>query len=210
MDYVKGQTLEQLLVASGGRLPLERAVRIVLQAAEGLEHAHGKGVLHRDIKPSNILVSSQEEQDRVSLFDFGIAQDVGADSESVTGEDIPGSLLYITPEQLSRQTSTRQSDIYQLGLVLFEALTGRLPFEISVSAALAYRRESGPVLPEDGQLGNIDLSEGIRAMLKAALCRDPLGRPGSMGLFAYELREVLRKRRVVALRPETRIETISA
>lgn len=189
MEILEGQTLEQLLL-SETTLDLPRVARICLQVAEAVQHAHEHGILHRDIKPSNIMLVRKDGVETAVIYDFGISLTVGADGSSYD-ETSSGSLLYASPEQLNEQICSYNTDVYQLALVMFEALTGRLPFEISVKGALDYRRGRGPVLLSDEELGEQRLCEGIRRVLESALERNPKKRTGNMSSFINELRQAL-------------------
>lgn len=122
MEYVSGQTLREELDA-GGRLPVATALTIARQIAEALCHAHKNGLVHCDIKPHNILVM---EDGRIKVADFGIACAVSSVTSTYTG-NIVGSVHYFSPEQAKGASITPKSDIYSLGVVLYEMLTGELP-----------------------------------------------------------------------------------
>lgn len=123
MRWIEGVTLEQL-TEQVGRLPLSRVCGIVAQIAAALDYAHSRGVIHRDVKPSNVLI---EEGDRVTLTDFGIALGAGESRLTHTGRII-GTPAYMAPEQALGQTVDHRADLYSLGVVLFELVTGRTPF----------------------------------------------------------------------------------
>lgn len=186
MELLEGQTLEQLLVAAQN-LDLRRAAEICVQVASALDYAHNTGVLHRDIKPSNIMILPSG---RAVLYDFGIAVDLDDQGSYVEEGSSSGSLVYASPEQLAQKPLQSGTDIYQLGLVLFEIMTGRLPFEISISGALAYRRR-GPLLPDNDLLGDVALSDELRQLLESALERDICQRLSSMKGFAEGLSRAL-------------------
>ncbi len=132
MDFVAGETLHKVLEKKS-RLSQSEALQIFIGIAEALQYAHDKGVLHRDIKPSNIILEQHQNSYRPTVIDFGIARIVHEDSETPqnitkTGE-IFGSPLYMSPEQGMGYKVDRRSDIYSLGCVMYECLTGRVPFE---------------------------------------------------------------------------------
>lgn len=131
MEYVEGITLEQLLKQEKV-LPSETVVRIISSAANGLQHAHEKGILHRDIKSSNIMISEKGE---IKLMDFGIAKMKGSASLTRVGSII-GTLEYMAPELLSGSAPSVASDLYAMGVVMYELLTGKLPFEGNTEASL--------------------------------------------------------------------------
>lgn len=189
MEILEGQTLEQLLI-SETFLDLPRVARICLNVAEAVHHAHINGILHRDIKPSNIMLVKRDGKEQAIVYDFGISLTVGEDGASHDNSS-SGSLLYASPEQLSEENCSYNTDVYQLALVMFEALTGRLPFEISISGALAYRRGEGPVLLSDEELGEFALESTIRKVLEEALHRNPQQRTRNMNSFIEDLKNAL-------------------
>jgi hypothetical protein len=141
MEYVDGEDLGSLLRRIG-RLPTDKALEIARQLCAGLAAAHAKGVLHRDLKPGNIMLDSRGQ---VLLTDFGLAGLAG----QIEGAEVRnGTPAYMAPEQLAGEEVTIRSDIYSLGLVLYEIFTGKLPFESTTLAGLMKaQRESAPVSP---------------------------------------------------------------
>ncbi len=122
MDYVEGQTLRKYLLEAGGPLPLEEVTRILHQVGSALQYAHNEGYIHRDIKPGNILI---RKDGTALLSDFGIAR--AAETATMTMGPI-GAPAYMSPEQIRGEDLTTRSDIYSLGIVLYEMVTGRRPF----------------------------------------------------------------------------------
>lgn len=133
MEHVEGQTIAQMLRAQGP-LPLQRAVRFFEQALRGIEHMHRHGVVHRDLKPSNIFITADEQ---VKIMDFGVARIIDQHDTAQNGTMV-GTLLYISPEQINGRETDFRSDVYTLGVSLFEAITGRLPFERRSDYALMH------------------------------------------------------------------------
>jgi len=189
MELLKGQTLEQLLVTKSN-LDLARVSKICLQVAEAVQYVHEQGILHRDIKPGNIMLIEENGEEKAVIYDFGISLTVGEDGTSYD-ETSSGSLLYASPEQLSEEGCSYYTDVYQLALVMFEALTGRLPFEISVAGALNYRRGQGPLLLSDEELGEQKLHTEVRNLLEEALERDPQRRTRDMRSFIQKLQDAV-------------------
>lgn len=164
MQLVEGPTLGAEL--RSGSLTPERSARYGAELAEALAYVHERGLVHRDVKPANVLIS---EDGRVHLADFGIARLVDSAHETKTG-DVLGTPAYFAPEQVAGETVGPLADIYALGIVLFECLTGRRPFEgTAVEVAMA-RVAREPDIPAD-------LPDSWRGLLAAMTRRDPSARP---------------------------------
>jgi Tol biopolymer transport system component len=158
LEYVDGPSLSQLL-AKGPLLP-ERAQEIALQVADALSHAHAHNIVHRDIKPSNILLTREGE---VKVTDFGIARILDATLGTLTGQ-VFGTARYASPEQVKGLKVDRRSDIYSLGVVLYEMLTGRPPFVGTDDEVMEQHNAAQPVPPTE-------LNEGVPASLEAITLR---------------------------------------
>jgi serine/threonine-protein kinase len=169
MELVDGQSLSQVL-RSEGRLPVDRTLDLVEQAAAALQVAHDGGVVHRDVKPGNLLL---RPDGRLSVTDFGIAHAAGAAALTRTGQ-VVGTASYLSPEQASGQPVTPATDLYALGVVAHECLTGRRPFERDdpVAVLLAHLQTPPPPLPDDVPRPVADLVERL-------LAKDPADRPPS-------------------------------
>lgn len=141
MEYVKGQTLKQY-IHQKGPISVDEAIRIMLQITDALEHAHQNQIVHRDIKPDNILLDTYGN---AKVTDFGIAMALSATSITQTNSVI-GSVHYISPEQARGGVANQRSDIYSLGILMFELITGRLPFsgESAVSIAIKHLQDDIP------------------------------------------------------------------
>lgn len=141
MEYVKGLTLKQY-IQQHQHIPVEKTLDIMQQITSAISHAHQHGIIHRDIKPQNILI---DDEDHVKITDFGIATALSATSITQTNA-VLGSVHYLSPEQARGGMANKKSDIYSLGIVMFELLTGRLPFsgESAVSIALKHLQSSTP------------------------------------------------------------------
>src|SRR5688572_24276570 len=131
MAYYEGQTLKQKLEA--GALEVETAVEIAAQVAEGLAHAHAHGIVHRDIKPGNLMVTAEA----VKVLDFGLAKFATALQLTVEGSTI-GTAAYMSPEQVRGEEADARSDLWSLGVVLYEMVAGRVPFHGAYAEAVAY------------------------------------------------------------------------
>ena len=169
MEYISGETLKEKIQREGP-LPVELAVRIAIEIAEALEHAHQNNLIHCDIKPHNILVT---RSGRIKVTDFGIARAVTSATMTHTGTII-GSVHYFSPEQAKGGAIGAKSDIYSLGVVLYEMLTGEVPFtgETPVSIALKHLQEEPKALHK--------LNSGVPPLAEAvvlkAMAKEPEGR----------------------------------
>jgi serine/threonine-protein kinase len=169
MELVAGRTLRQVLDETG-MLPSGQAVTVAAAVCEGLEAAHAAGLVHRDITPANIVLNGGD----VKVLDFGIARADGTRDATATGT-VLGTAAYLSPEQASGQPSGPQSDLYSLGCVLFEMLTGRPPFTADSTVGLAYRQvHDDPGPPSALRPGVPARLDHVTALL---LAKDPAARP---------------------------------
>lgn len=139
MEYIEGETLKEYITRHE-RISIDNAVKFTIAIAEGLEHAHAIGIVHCDIKPHNVLIT---KQGRIKVTDFGIARAMNAGTTMMYTNSIMGSAHYLSPEQASGKPVNGSTDIYSLGAVLYEMLTGRVPYEgeTPISVALKHVRE---------------------------------------------------------------------
>ena len=181
MELVDGESLATR-IDRDGPLPEREAVRITADVAEALYHAHQQGVVHRDVKPGNVLLA---EDGRTRLVDFGIAHSLAASAERLTLDGtVIGTLRAMAPEQLSGGPITPRTDLYGLGVILHEGLTGRPPYPAATPVVLAEAQRAG--LPAvDG------VDPALAAVLAACLARDPAERPLHAGALASALRSWL-------------------
>jgi eukaryotic-like serine/threonine-protein kinase len=184
MEHVDGETLAELLRRSGP-LPAEEAVRLVLQACAGLEHAHAAGLVHRDVKPQNLLVT---DEGAVKVADFGIARAEGATQVTQAGT-ILGTAAYLAPEQATGEAVGPPADVYSLGAVLYELLAGRPPFEDETLDALLVRHRAGPAAPPAPLEG--DVPPELEEVVMRTLARLPQYRPPSAAALARDLSAAL-------------------
>jgi hypothetical protein len=183
-EYVPGRTLREAIRA--GALSDRDAVEIAAQMLDALAHAHRAGIVHRDVKPANILVEDRDEL-ATKLLDFGLAQFDGADTLTAVG-DVPGTLAYIAPERLAGGEATPESDVWSVGVLLWETLTDRHPFwGVPIQeVARAIQEGAPPLATERG-----DLPRRLAVAVDAALSLDPAARP-TASMLAAELRNALR------------------
>ncbi len=183
LEYVEGETLESRL-RHYGPLSVPEAVRVFEQAMRGVEHIHRMGVVHRDLKPSNIFITRDGE---IKLMDFGIARLMDNHDPSQNGAMV-GTLLYISPEQINGRETDCRSDIYTLGVSLFEAVTGRLPFERRTDYALMHAHvQENPPSPKEFQRR---LAPELESVILKAMAKDPNRRFQTMTEFRAALLEL--------------------
>ncbi|HEX4156004.1 MAG TPA: serine/threonine-protein kinase [Acidobacteriaceae bacterium] len=182
MEWCNGHLLRQILDKEG-KLPPEKAVHIALGILAALEYIHNRGIIHRDLKPENIMV---DDRDHIKLIDFGIASLEGAKRLTYTGySQALGTPEYISPEQVKGKRGDVRADLYALGVMLYEMLTGRTPFSgPSPLAIMNDRLMSYPVPPRKA---NPNLSPQLEEVLYRALEREPKNRYRSAHDFAWDL-----------------------
>jgi ABC-type transport system substrate-binding protein/DNA-binding beta-propeller fold protein YncE len=169
MRYVDGSDLAQLLRREG---PLEptRAIQLVGQLAEALDAAHARGLIHRDVKPSNVLVTREGPREHVYLADFGLTRTNSPDSVTASGQ-LMGTVSYMAPEVIRGEQPDSSADVYALGCVLFECLTGEVPFSGSNEAAVIYGHLETP--PPSAHDRAARLPVALDPMITRALAKDP-------------------------------------
>jgi serine/threonine-protein kinase len=167
MEYLKGQTLRDL-VEREGSLPPARAARILEQMASSLDYAHGEGFVHRDVKPANIFIG---EGDRVTLTDFGIAKAASEAQQLTRTGTLVGTPEYMSPEQAEGRTVDHRTDLYAMGVVLYQMLTGRVPFKGTTAHATLHALIYEPP-PPPRQL-NPDLSQPVETVLLKSVAKEP-------------------------------------
>ena len=169
MEYVEGKTLKQLLKKRGS-LTLSEAIDIMLQLTDGMAHAHDSYIIHRDLKPQNIMI---KDDGQIKITDFGIAMALNATQLTQTNS-VMGSVHYLPPEQASGKGSTIKSDIYSMGIIFYELLTGSLPFkgDNAVEIALKHMRDPLPSVRED----NPAIPQSIENIILKATAKNPKNR----------------------------------
>ena len=210
MEYVQGVTLAELIEREGA-LPWRAAAAVALRTARGLEAAHRRGIVHRDVKPANILLANLPEgvsDDRfgealadavvggratLKVTDFGVAL-VGSARPLTEKGVIMGSVQYISPEMVVGEAAGPRSDLYSLGVVIYEMLAGRRPFEAAeAESPLAVAMRHVTQTPFPPSEANPEVPPGMDAATLALLAKDPGERPESAGALADELEALLRE-----------------
>ena len=188
MEYVDGQTLKELIRQRGTIHP-DTAIRMTIRILAAVDHAHRNGIVHRDIKPQNILV---DNQGRVKVADFGIARLKASQTTRIddgNGASALGSVHYFSPEQARGEVADEKSDLYSVGVVMYEMLTGQVPFdgETSVSVALKHVNEAPRSMREHRE----GISKALDEVVLRALCKDATKRYQSAAEMAADLRKCI-------------------
>jgi len=187
MEYVAGRSGAQILQRHGP-VGAETAAEVGIQACAGLDYAHRRGIIHRDVKPGNLMITGGpvgSGELTVKLTDFGIARAIEQTRITQVGS-VVGTAAYLSPEQVRGDEATPGTDVYALGVVLYQFLTGRLPYEGSSLAELAVRQQNEKPLPPDTY--NSEVPETLGAAVLRALEGDPSRRYASAGELAAGLR----------------------
>ncbi len=168
MEYVEGKTLQEILSVNGGTpIPLKKVISYSTQIADGLQSAHEKGIVHRDIKSANIMVTAK---DQVKIMDFGLAKVGGGKTVTKAGTTV-GTAAYMSPEQARGESVDHRTDIWSFGVVMYEMISGRLPFKSDYEQALVYS-----ILNEDPEpltAIRTGIPVALEAVVAKAMARDP-------------------------------------
>ena len=184
MEWCDGRLLRDILAE--GRMPQDRAIRIAIEALDALEYIHEQGVVHRDLKPENIMVDAN---DNIKLIDFGIAGDSAARRLTYANFTATlGTADYISPEQVKGKRGDGRTDIYAMGIILYEMLTGRLPF--SGSSPMEVMNDRLLNYPMPPSIADPAVSAQLQEVLYRALERDPQNRHARAREFAHDLQHL--------------------
>ena len=183
-EYVEGETLKER-IRRLGRLPVAEAVAYAIEIGRALECAHENKLVHRDVKPQNVLI---DRDGRAKVTDFGIARSLEAQGLTATGR-VLGTTDYVSPEQALGHEVTGQSDIYSLGIVLYEMLTGETPFQADTQVAVAMKHVRDP-LP-DAQRRRPEISSALAAVVERSTAKETQNRYPTVSQMVHDLEEVL-------------------
>lgn len=198
MEYLPGTDLKTIL-RERTRLPIQEAVNIIVQAAAGIGYAHRAGLIHCDVKPHNILVTPDQ---RIKVTDFGIARAMASIHPEERSDVVWGSPLYFSPEQAAGEPPSPASDVYSLGIVLYEMVTGRLPFQSNDPVELA--RMHREVLPPHPRRFNPEIPPTLEQIILKVLSKEPAARYRTADQFARVLSTFLETQQAPPIvRPNT-------
>lgn len=184
MEYVEGVTLKQYIDAKG-IIPWKEAVDYAAQICSGLEHAHKKGIIHKDIKPHNIIIT---REGTLKITDFGIAKVMSTSTITTGGPAAMGSVHYFSPEQARGGYIDAKTDIYSLGVLMFEMVTGRLPFDGDSAVAIAMQHiEKAPASPKSL---NPDIPQSLENVILRSMSKEQTGRYDSATKMMIDLKKV--------------------
>lgn len=211
MEYLEGSTLKRA-IQTDGPFTLDRTVHIVRQIGEALDAAHAQNVIHRDLKPENIMLlpTDEAERERVKVLDFGIAkvQEDTTDSAPLTAQNmVMGTPQYMSPEQAKGLELDARSDIYSLGIITYEMLTGKTPFHGGPSKVIL-SKHANEIPPSPRRL-RPDLSAHVERVIMRALEKSPLRRPQSGSEFARELELAVRLAATMTKREAERASVVA-
>jgi serine/threonine protein kinase len=183
-EYVEGETLKER-IRRLGRLPIDEAIAYAIEIGRALECAHAHKLVHRDVKPQNVLI---DRDGRAKVTDFGIARSMEAQGLTATGR-VLGTTDYVSPEQALGHEVTEQSDIYSLGVVLYEMLTGEAPFKADTQVAVAMKHVREPM--PDVQRRRPEISATLAAVVERATAKETQHRYATVDEMVHDLEEVL-------------------
>ncbi len=199
MEYVSGQTLREI-IQRGERMDLERVITITKGILEALDYSHKKGIIHRDIKPGNIMITDSGD---VKVMDFGIARALDESATMTNTWNVVGTAQYLAPEQATGSSADARSDLYALGCVFYELVTGRPPFTGDTPVAIAYQHVSAE-LPKPSTL-QPSLNKAVDDFLSVALAKNPDHRYQSAATMQKDLLKLSRGEEITTQLPVTKI-----
>ena len=208
MEYIEGKTLKQLL-KKRGNLTVSEAVDIMLQLTDGISHAHDSYIIHRDLKPQNIMI---QEDGQIKITDFGIAMALNSTQLTQTNS-VMGSVHYLPPEQASGKGSTIKCDIYSMGILFYELLTGVLPFKGDNAVEIALKHMKDPIPSVRKQ--NANIPQSVENIIIKATAKNPKNRYNDVKEMYQDLRvcldpDVVNQERYVYKYPEHEVDDTKA
>ncbi len=183
-EYIEGRTLKRR-IQEEGRLPVDEAVAYAIEIGRGLTAAHARKLVHRDVKPQNVLI---DPDGRAKVTDFGIARSLESKGLTATGR-VLGTTDYVSPEQAMGEDVDERSDVYSLGVVLYEMLTGDVPFSAETQVGVAMKHVNEPM--PDVQARRPEVSAAVAAVVDRATTKDPRDRYGSVAEMVRDLEQTL-------------------
>jgi len=183
-EYIEGETLKQRIERLG-RLPLDESAAYAIEVGRGLAAAHGRRLVHRDVKPQNVLI---DPEGRAKVTDFGIARSLEAKGLTATGR-VLGTTDYVAPEQAMGQSIDARSDIYSLGVLLYEMLTGKVPFQAETQVGVAMKHVNEPLPPVESR--RPEVSAAMAAVVETSTAKDPEQRYGTIAAMLRDLESAL-------------------
>lgn len=188
MEYVEGKTLKQL-IKKRGALTLAEVIDIMVQLTSAIAHAHDSYIIHRDIKPQNVIIL---DDGRVKIMDFGIAAQLNSNDLTQTNS-VMGTVYYLPPEQANGTTTTTKSDIYSLGILMYELVIGKVPFKGDSPVEVAIKQMKEPI--PDIITSNPDIPQSIENIILRACAKNPKNRYESANEMRNDLETALDKDR---------------
>jgi serine/threonine protein kinase len=184
MEYVKGETLAEYIETTTGPIPERRAISIFLQILDAVGYAHDKHILHRDIKPSNFIIN---KENKIKILDFGIAKSIDGKSKSLTQTGLKvGTTMFMSPQQVKGQVLDRRSDVYSLGVTLFQMVTGQLPYDDTETEYDLYNLIVNEAFPNPKEY-YVGVSQDMCKVIQKATAKRPLDRYQSCDEFSKAL-----------------------
>lgn len=184
MEYFEGETLKRRIAKGISR---EAALKIMVDICSAMEHAHSKGIIHRDLKPQNILINDKNE---IRIIDFGIAKTINAATQTMEGDSLMGSVHYFSPEQARGMSVDERSDIYSLGIVFYELMTGQLPFDGNTTVSVALKHLNEEILAPKELVP--DLPTSINNIILKCTMKDKRSRYSSIAEMRKDIISAIR------------------